>query len=56
MTFDYETNIHYIDDIVMQLISLDQNTKELVLNITFFGIFKVFVMKNALRLHEAMTY
>ena len=40
----------------MQLVSLDQNNKEYVLNMSFFGIFKVFVMKNALQMHEAMTY
>ena len=35
-----ESKIHYIDEIVMQLVSLDQNTKEFVLNSKFFGIFK----------------
>ena len=35
----------------MELVSWDQNTKEFVLNSQFFGIFKVFVIKNALWLH-----
>ena len=39
----------------MQLVSLDQNTKEFVLNSKLFGIFKVFVIKNALWLHVAKT-
>ena len=56
MTLDYQTKIHYIDEIVIQLVSLDQNTKEFVLNISFLEFLKGFSDIKCVGLHVAKTH